>query len=226
MEGITLNKIVYDILNLVYGGNTSDDADISERQVAFWINQVRALLIRQELSNKLDIHDSYIQQFTVELDRVDTAEDCEVETGCYLLRSISKIPTTIRRGGKNTIISIQSLDEKQSFSETSFFRKRFNAYNKYTGSKSRWYLKNDYLYLTNTKVIERIKISGVFENPEDLAEFTTCEGNSCFSWDDKYPISADMVLAISDIILKSKFNIIASNPKDDNTNDAKDEAKK
>jgi len=223
---ITLTKIVYDILNTIYGGNIPDDANISERQVAYWVHQTRALLIRQELSNKLDISDTYVQQFTVDLEEVDTAEDCEIQTNCVLLRSVLKIPTTIRRGGKNTIVSIQSLDEKYSYSESSFFRKRFNAYNKYTGKQERWYLKNNYLYITNNKVIEKVKLAGVFEDPEELKNFTNCENQECFSWDDSYPISADMASTITDIIFKTKLAVITNPAKDDTVNDARDERTK
>jgi len=222
-SNFTLNHLIYDIKNIIYGGRQHNNAEISDRQIAFWINQARALFIRQEFSAGKEIPSSYIQQLTVELDQIDTAEDCEVFTNCYILRSVLPIPSTIRRGAKNTIISVQSLNEDYSFSETTFFRKRFNSYNKYTKSKERWYLKNNYLYLTSAKVIEKIKVSGVFEFPEEVSKFATCEGYPCYSIDiDPYPLSLDVATLITDMIIKHKVSPITAEVKKDETNDARD----
>ena len=47
---INLNTIVYDIVNTAYGGESSDDAALSFRQVAYWVKQERSLLLSQIIS--------------------------------------------------------------------------------------------------------------------------------------------------------------------------------
>jgi len=218
----TLNHLIYDIKNIIYGGRAHDDAEINDRQIAYWVTQVRAMLIRQELFAKTSIHDSWVQHLIVTMDQADTSEACGINTGCYILKSTQAIPRTIRRNSRNTITAVQSIDETTSFSETSIFRKKFNEHNKYTGSKSRWYLKNDYLYITNSKVIEKVSLSGIFEDPSEVARFTSCSGTPCFTNDTSYPVSADMASKITDIIVKTKATITAIGIDDDDTNDAKD----
>ena len=217
----TLNHLVYDIKNIIYGGIAPDDANISNRQIAYWVNQIRALLIRQEFSKRTVVHDSYVQFLTINLENVSTA-NC-TETGCTILRSTQALPDTIRRGARNTILSVASLTGTQAYTETTAIRAKWNSYNKYTGGLPRWYVKNGFLYITNTEVIEKLEVGGVFEDPTELGNFMNCDGAACFTWDDEYPISADMAGMITDIILKNKVGPIASNIKGDDTNDAQDE---
>ena len=75
MESVTMNKMINDLKNLVSGGVQSDDAQPSDRQVEYWIDQTRALLIRQEFSQKGKIHDSWIQHFIMEFQQVDASVD-------------------------------------------------------------------------------------------------------------------------------------------------------
>lgn len=216
----TLNELVYDIKNIAYGGEQSDDHRVSDHQVAYWVMQTRALLVRQELSTRNKISSSFIQHLhEVDLTSVDIEADSGGTAGTLILKSTLRLPETIQRGEKNTIISVETPDGTQTFSETTFFRRKYSSYNKYTGTQSRWYLKDGYLYLTNDLVIDKISVSGIFENPEEAANFNLSNGSDAFSWDDKYPISNSMSNTITDIVLKNKMGIVRQMPADE-TNDA------
>lgn len=216
----TLNEMVYDIKNIAYGGEQSDDHRVSDHQVAYWIRQVRSMLVRQELATRNKISSSFVQHLNeVELTSVDPAEVSGLSTGTYILKSTEKLPETIQRGEKNTITSVESIDGTQTFSETTFFRRKYNKYNKYTKCEPRWYLKNGYLYITNELLIEKISVSGIFENPEEVANFGLSSGDTPFSWDGEYPISNSMASTVTDIILKTKMGIARQMPADE-TNDA------
>jgi hypothetical protein len=209
----TLNELIYDIKNIGYGGFQSDDVPISDRQVAYWINQERAFIIAQLLSSNKLIPDSLIQHLEcVELECLDPAECCEIETCERVLRSTQKLPQTIHRNGRNTIFDVSSVDKKVGFTETNYIRQRTNKYSKYTGSKPRWFIKNNYLYLTNTKEIEFVSLSGIFEDPTEALNFTTCDGKPCWTWDDQYPITNRLSTIITDKILKQKFGITVKMP--------------
>ena len=73
MARVTMNMMVYDLKNLVSGGIQSDDSRPSDRQVAYWINQTRAQLIRQEFSQRGKIHDSWLQHFIMEFEEVNAS---------------------------------------------------------------------------------------------------------------------------------------------------------
>jgi len=218
---ISLNHIIYDIKNIAYGGTQSDDTRVSDRQVAYWVNQLRALLVHQELQRARSIPDVFIQHVEcIDLECVDETGCCTESSNFHALRSTQKIPLTIQRAGRNTILSVASIDKQSSFSETNFFRQRTNSFNKFTGSRPRWYLKDEYLYLTNTKFIDKISLSGVFEDPTEVLEFNTCEGKPCFTWDSPYPITPNMAKLITDIVIKERLSIVLQAPTDE-ANDAR-----
>ena len=215
---ITLNHLVYDIKNLAYGGSQSDDSPVSDRQVAYWVNQGRSLLVEQSMSTTKSIPDAFIQHIEcVDLECIAAEECCGVtlSTGEHLLRSTQKIPITIQRSGKNTIISVSSINKLVAFAETSFYRQKVNKYNKYTGSKPRWFLKDNYLYIINGFVMDKVSIAGVFDDPTEVLEFSTCEGVPCFTWDSAYPITNKIAKVISDMVLREKIGVALGVPRDD-----------
>jgi len=222
----TLNHLVYDIKNIAYGGIQSDDTPISDRQVAYWVNQVGADLKEQSMSTSRSIPDAFIQHIEcVQLECIDPSECCGVDIGPAdkLLKSTQKIPMTIQRRGKNTIISVHSVDKRVSFAETSFYRQRVNKHNKYTGSKPRWFLKDNYLYIINGFVMDHVSLAGVFDDPTEVLEFSTCEGKPCFTWDSPYPITNKIAGLITDIVLSKKMGIALQAPRDD-SNDSRGKA--
>jgi|GEM_PF-900971 len=219
----TLNHLVYDIKNIAYGGTQSDDTPVSDRQVAYWVNQVRSILVEQGMSSTKAIPDAFVQHLEcIELECIDAAECCGVSISSNerLLKSTQRLPITIQRGGKNTIISVSSVDKLVSFSETSFYRQRVNKYNKYTGSKPRWFLKDNYLYIVSGFVLDTVSIAGVFDDPTEALEFSTCEGAPCFTWDSEYPITNKIAKVLTDIVLQDKLGIVLKAPRDD-SNDSR-----
>ena len=84
------------------------------------------------------------------------------------------------------------------------------------------------LILTSTsdklKFIKEIKVTNVFENPEDVYELE-CRDNNDYGdvepWDIEYPVETSMVDEIVEMIVKDLFNTIRL--PEDKTNDSLDE---
>lgn len=217
----TLNELVYDIKNIAYGGFQSDDVPVSDRQVAYWINQERAVLIAQLFSANKTIPESLIQFLEcVDMECLDPAECCDIESCERVLRSTQKLPQTIHRNGRNTIFDVSSVDKTVGFTETNYIRQRTNKYSKYTGTKPRWFIKNNYLYLTNTHELEVVSLSGIFEDPTEALLFKTCDGVACWDWDSPYPITSRLASVITNKILQERLGITTKMPNDEN-NDAR-----
>lgn len=212
----TLREMVYDIKNIAYGGVQSDDARVSDHQVAYWVRQTRALLINQQLANRNKIAESLVQHLNyVEFEQVDPADFTGLDSGYKIMKSTQKIPKTIERDGRNSILAVESVDGSNSFSETSYFRRKYNKYNKYTSDKSRWYLQEGYMYITHNFLIDKLRVSGLFEDPEDAANFKLDTGEAAFSWDDDYPITNVMATNITNIVLQQKMGITRQMPNDE-----------
>ncbi len=219
---VTLAKLVADCRNIASSGPTSIDFRISDEQIAFWIHEQRSMLISQALQKTYDISDNWIQQLRcVDLEEVDSAECCEVESGCTVLRTVSEIPEAVELNGNDLILSVTGIDGTPLF-RTNFFRSRFVNGAKYTKNKAFWYMKNSRIYIVNTNLIEKITINAVFEDPTDLATFNTCEGVACYTDDSPYPITMKMASQITDIIIQTKVRPFMLSSQDTNNN-SKDE---
>ena len=217
----SLNEMVYDVKNPAFGGFQSDDIQVSDRQVAYWVNDTRDLLVGQLLSSGKAIPESIIQHLEcVKLDCIDPAECCDISSTKRVLRSTQKLPRTIQRNDRNTILSVSSPNKEKSFSETNYFRQRTNGHNRYTGDKARWFIKNDYLYVVNENILEYVSVSGIFEDPTEAILFTDCDGAPCFTWDTDYPITTRMARMISTIVQKERLGLVIASPNDQD-NDAR-----
>jgi hypothetical protein len=213
-----VKQIVSDIRNISSSGSNPVEFKIEDQQIIFWCNEVRSTLISQAIQKKQDLSDVWIQAITcLQLEQVDSSECCNITTGCYLLKSVQKIPITIESWMDNTIVKVTK-PTGDIIAKSNGFEANYNKFNKYTGKTSNWYLKNGYLYITNEQLLETVNVYGIFENPSDLSNFINCSNNSCFGWDSEYPCSLKMSEMITDIILKTRIYPYLQLPAD-NKND-------
>lgn len=218
---ITANKIVYNLKNIGSSGPASDDFRISDRQLLHWYQGVRSMLISQAIKNKQDNTDEWIQTIPcVDLEQVDKSECCDITTDCYILKSTLPIPATVEVDSFNSIISVVGMDGKP-LSKINQFRANNIKYNRYTGNRIGWYIKDYYLYVINSDELSKVALKGIFEDPTEVEAFF-CDSKPCFTWDDRYPVSAKMDNMIVDIVLKTKVLPLLQMPMD-TTNDANNE---
>ncbi len=218
MSIITANHLVHDILNIASSNSNSDDFKASPEQVLYWVEEIRAMLIGQSLAKKDDINDSWIQYINcLPLIQVDKSECCEVQTGCLVLRTQNPIPSTIDTYKDNWLVSVTT-PYNELISKSNVFKNRYQRYNKSASEKPSWYIKNDFLYISNNTFLEYVNIAGLFDSPSELGNFSNCSGDQCWSMDSSYPVSNTLASQITDIILKTKINPLLSYPSDISNN--------
>ena len=167
----TLNKIVFEILNIAASGPVSDDFRMSRNPIAQFVHECRSTLISQAIQKRQDLSDVWIQRIKkVNLSKVDTAEYTTIDTGCDILRTTVKIPRTIEVDNNNLIISVTGLDG-EPISKLNYFRSRHKSYAKFTGKNRGWFLRGDYIYVVQEKDLKYISINGIFEDPSELGSF-------------------------------------------------------
>ena len=224
---MTESQLVFDILGKVKP-YLSDNTDISYREVAFDIAMQRALWIRNELNKNRTIDVDLITDLgCVEMSPVDPAECCDISTGCKVMRTVKKIPSSIELHNDDAITRIGPVNKTlKKFSKTTAEASKFVGNGKYTTKEIYAYKDNGYIYLVSksdkAKFIEHINIKLVLENPADAAEFTNCDsGGSCFSSDDEYPMKAWMYTYIVGQVVSvyaQKYNLPADILNDDSDN--------
>lgn len=216
---LNLRTMVADIRNIADSGKNNYSFRISDEQIAYWISEVRAMLISQAIGKRQDITDTWVQELPcMELELIDSSDCCFITTDCYILKTKQQIPVTVETGSDNLILRVTS-PVGDIISKSNPFEVKYNKYNKYTANKANWYLNEGYLYITNEKLLEYVNIYAIFENPEDLAGMSTCGTSSCFSWDSKYPCSLKMANDITNIIMQTKVMTFLQMPHD-TSNDA------
>lgn len=222
---MTLKQIIYNIQNLAKAGGIVDDNRLSNRQVGFWVNYYRALLIRRDLDKKATtFSDNIIQDLgCVELEQVDSAECCVAPIGCYILKSKLALPKPLELSEMDAITFVGSLDSTRGYELSSSVRSNWDQYNRYTSKTPKAYFTGGHIYVTIDEAIRFIRVLGLFEDPTEASRFHHCDGDACYTEDSEYPISAWMIAPITEMILQKELNITISTSSD-TTNNAQDDA--
>jgi len=219
------NEIAFDILELLKNSNISDDTDISLEHILFHVNVQRALALRQEYSKpgrKIDQH--IVQDFgCLELEEVPSIDCCDISSDCYQLRTKRKIPQLLELHSGSALTRVGPANRlKPPYHIISLEQAPFTTANKFTGNEIKALLLNDYIYViipdVNQQGLQYINVRGVLSNPTALEGCECdCTGESCFSYDDEYPINSWMLPYIKEQILK-QFGVSLSIPKDTDNN--------
>jgi len=203
---------------------------VSTRLYTDLINTQRALALTNQYNQKTRTISSQIIQDLgcVEMECVDASSCCGnlIPIDCKILRSKKEIPKVIEFYNSDAITRVGPIKiTSKPFSYIPL--KRVPTVGNGRTNKDTiyafYYNNRIYLYSKNPNylVIENINVQGVFEDPTEVANFTTCEGKPCWTPEDKYPMMQKTWAYIRPIIendLRKKYGI----PIDDST-DTKDD---
>lgn len=223
---VTKRKLTYDILNTIRGGKQSDDDNISHRQIGFWVDNTRALLIRRDLDKGRTVNPDLVQTICEEVISVDAAECPCLTAGCTVLRTKNKVPTALEISDKNLIMRVgPAVVGSTPFSFISYERAQFSNNNKYTKHIIKTFLHNGYIYLIGNSstlaFLKHISIDLVLEYPEEASSYSSCStGKPCYTDDSRYPIAAWMIEPLKEMVFNLNIKLAANSPSD-NTNNAK-----
>jgi len=202
----TIKEIVYDIKNLIRGGVQSDDEIISDRQIEFQINSIRAQLIRQDINKRRSISDNIKQVIPkVHVESV-SGTTCGLHPDIKIVRSIRQIPNAIETSHNDLITAIGPTGILSvNFHTIPYNRAPWAGTNKYTKRMTFAFLLDNFVYIfgPESEMLDHIKVEGVFQNPRELAEFTN-NATEDFVYDpekDPYPISISMLDTIKSMMI-------------------------
>jgi hypothetical protein len=198
----TQREIIYTIKNILRGGLITDDDNISDRQVAFLIDSARAMLLRQQYNKGQNLSDNNIQSIPcMATEVVDTSLMPDFPSGCSVYKSVLTVPKPIESKGKDLITGISgpmigalSFDyipyNRVPFARSTRFKRPFVT------------LHNGFIYIFDAPFSPNITVSGVYEQPNSLSGYNNCEGVSCYSWDEPYPMSSHLIDPVVRIVIE------------------------
>lgn len=221
-----LNKIVFDVREQL--NQYTDDSNIDDRYIIYLYGIKRAKYLRQQLNNmQSNIDNSILQTLCLKLKEVSINE-CDLDAECgTIMRTVDKIPKPLDTSLKPMITSVKPIT--RIVTPFNFVNKTQVNYSKYSSFNKSIYsfLDNDgYIYVVSesesVKLLECITVTGVFEDPLELSNFSNCCGceipKPCFDeMKSDYPLQAHYIDLIRDEIVNSLLNKLQT-PEDKNNN--------
>lgn len=215
---MTLNEIAYNLLNLMRGGRSTHEENISLDQIKFNIRHYRAVMVRRDFARN-GLVTRHLEQSLgcLELEKVDGSQCCGLEIGCDVYKTKLPIPKTLRFNFEEAITFVGAADGLTRIPLVSSSIIKYIQYDKYTSESKKAYTLGDYLYIFNAEGMGFVNIRGVFENPEELAKYD-CDGSECYDEFADYPIPMDMLQSINSGIINGELRLLGITASD-STND-------
>jgi len=219
---MTIQQGVNELRLVIRQQNLYDDDQLDDRLLKAWVNNQRALWLRNEMNKPRSIDEQIIQTLgAVPLEVADRTSHPSYLTAYHILQTSVDIPQTIELNNGDGIVEVSTLDKiAYPISYVTFQRFRFSGNGKWNknivfatryGQRILVMSKGDQSF---AKYLRYIGIRGVFENPEAVANFTHLNGDACYSDSDDYPLNTWMWNYIRDEILKANFRELISAPTD------------
>jgi hypothetical protein len=226
---MTLNEIIYELRLTIRAQKLYDDDQLDNRLLKQWVNNQRALWIRNEINKNHSVDDQILQKVCMELEVADRS-DCPIrDTEFSVLQSTQQIPKTIELYHEDGIIRVAPVDQMAyKYSYVPIERAQFGGNGRFNRKIIFAFRYNNYLYLHSqiasnyARFIKYIMVYGLFENPETLASFTHVSGQPCYSDDQDYPLNNWMWNYMKGEILKAEFEVLIQAPTDE-VNDSRDQ---
>ncbi len=206
--GISLDKIVQDLLLIIRGSSVSQSEPISKRQLEDWVHQYRAMLLKRDLDKNRMPNPDYIQELpNIELEPVEASEESAIGSDCFIFKSTQQLPKTLDLSKKSGITYVGTILGIQ-LQMVSYNRFRWQKYRKYTKKDKLVFLRNQYMYVANNELLKYINVRGVFEQPLEVTDINDVD------YRENYPIPMDKVPVLKELILKKELGMEAQTPSD------------
>lgn len=227
----SLNEIVYDVLGDVKSSRITDDANITTDKVKYIVHVQRSMWLNRRLTKPgyMSTEDIIQDLGCIPVEMADTAECCDVNSGCSVLRTSKKIPTPVNGNTDTMITRIGPVDKIGSpFQRVSYSEVPYVGNGKFNKKHVFATYMNDRIYLIfgpdnyEARMIEHLNARGVFEDPQEVREFTKCSGDPCYTDDLRYPVPENLI----PFIKQQVFQQLVSNEQmpEDQKNDSNDKA--
>jgi len=212
--------------------NLYDDDQLDDRLLKDWVNNQRALWLRNEMNKQRNVDEQVIQTLGCEpLEVADRTSCPSYLTGYHVLQTSQDMPKTIELNNGDGIIEVAPVDKlSYPFSYIPLPRFRFSGNGRFNENiifAARYeqrilvMSKGDQSF---ARYLRYLRIRGVFEDPEAVASHTHEDGSACYTDENEYPMNRWMWNYVREEILKVNFKELITAPTD-KVNDASENLK-
>lgn len=132
--------------------------------------------------------------------------DCVDEVGCFVARTVDKVPTPLRLNDSGVFSFVGSIDGLRPFSMADPGTVKY-LNGKYSGRIVYYLYTNQRIVIPRYPDLPKIRIDDVFDNPEEAMIYESCDTTSpdCDWWNKDMPMSADITQRVIQSILSVDY---------------------
>ena len=181
-----------------------------KNKIKFAVKYWRAFLIKRDLERNV-IDKQLLQTICLPLEYGANDVCCSVVTGCKGLKTIAKVPKAIRIKSPSYFSSVTTPKFKKLYPLERGAWQVIDS-EKYGKNLMYYDLINSYMYIKKAVNLSHVLVTGIWEDPETLAQCHSGDlGVDCYA-DGDFPISSDLVTTITEGLISNELRII--NPDD------------
>lgn len=205
-----------------------DDDQLDDRLLKDWVKDQRALWLRNEMNKPRSVDEQIIQTLgCVPLEVADKSSCPSYLTNYHILQTNIDMPKTIELNNGDGIIEIGYVDKiAYPTSYVTLQRLRFAGNGKFNSNIIHTARHGQRILVKMTtgaqnyaNYLRYLRIRGVFEDWEEVANFTHVDGTPCYSDGDDIPMNRWMWNYIKEAIKQANFEELVTAPTDE-INDA------
>lgn len=161
----TNREIIDRVKRIYYEKNMSpSDKTLSNRHIFDKLISSRNRVIAQELNRSNFVADSCYQSLLFSLEDSNEGNDTSIYK-TTVRKSVLMIPEILSYNDRLVIRSVGDVGGKSHFYSTTWSQKKNIIGNKYTNKKVYYYFYNNYLYILNTSLLEKVIVTAIFADP-------------------------------------------------------------
>lgn len=205
-----------------------DDDQLDDRLLKDWVKDQRALWLRNEMNKPRSVDEQIIQTLgCVPLEVADKSSCPAYLTNYHILQTNIDMPKTIELNNGDGIIEIGYVDKiAYPTSYVTLQRLRFAGNGKFNSNIIHTARHGQRILVKMTagaqnyaNYLRYLRIRGVFEDWEEVANFSHVDGTPCYSDGDDIPMNRWMWNYIKEAIKQANFEELVTAPTDE-INDA------
>lgn len=226
---MVLGEVIQRVQSLYSKGVQSRSTRLTPRHIYSALLSSRSIILQQQASKKQKPTQwSYQVLPCVELTSVPLHEcPCVPPSGCDVLRTKYQLPTPVNGLDKYLIQSVTSLDGSIKFDPTRFDTSKYSTGAKFTSKNSKFYIKNQYGFITIKKLLSGLTIIGLFDDIIEAKQFPSvcgdCAECECEDiMDMEFPIDGNLIRPLLQLAYEELISMMKQ-IKEDKTNNASDD---
>lgn len=210
----SLGTIIDDILLIVRNNNISESEDLSRAQIATWITNYRARLIKQKIDQESSIYDDdYFDESLLKVVELEIENTDLKDVAKLTVRQTKDKITDLYQNDRNYIVYVTD-SENCPIQFMHGVRRHFHYFRKYTVRELTYDYKNERILIQGNIDSNQLKYITV----KYISSFDDSKAES----EDDIKIPEWMVPEIKDLIFKNELAFMIKMPSDDDNNSTLD----